>query len=100
MQNPEVTNRLCGPPGPAGPVAPGAVAQIDTRWRIEEFGLFEPDLIVDTTHLPGDVVTISRDTIYCNVDAFVERIKDAIATKGPETVRDNLHICLRGHTSH
>jgi hypothetical protein len=98
MQDAEVANRLRGPPGPAGPVAPGA-AQIDTRWRIEEFGLFEPDLIVDATHPPGDIVTIGRDTIYRNVDAFVERIKDAIATKGPETIRDNLHLCLRGHAS-
>jgi hypothetical protein len=68
----------------------------DSRWRIEEFGLFEPDLPVDDRHPPGDVITVGRDTIYRNVDAFAERIKDAIATKGAPLVRDNLHLCLRG----
>jgi hypothetical protein len=67
-----------------------------TPWRIEEFGLFEPDLPIDDRHPPGDVVTVGRDTIYRNVDAFIERIKDAIRTKTPATVRDNLHLCLRG----
>jgi hypothetical protein len=68
----------------------------NTRWRIEEFGFFEPDLPVDERHPAGDVITVGRDTIYRNVDAFVERIKDAIATKGAPVVRDNLHLCLRG----
>ena len=77
---------------PPAPVPAGH----DARWRIEEFRLFEPDLAVDDRHPTGDVITVGRDTIYRNVDAFIERIKDAIATKGPAIVRDNLHLCLRG----
>lgn len=81
--------RNINPPAPV-PVGP------DTRWRIEEFGLFEPDLPVDDRHPAGDVITVGRDTIYRNVDDFIERIKDAVATKGASTIRDNLHLCLRG----
>jgi len=76
--------------------APMPQPEHDNRWRIEEFGLFEPDLAVDERHPAGDVITVGRDTIYRNVDAFVERIKDAVATKGCFVVRDNLHLCLRG----
>ena len=72
-----------------------AVTQ-DSRWRIEEFGLFKPDLPVDDRHPAGDVITVGWDTIYRNVDAFAERIKDAITTKGAALVRDNLHLCLLG----
>jgi hypothetical protein len=78
------------------PVQPAALPPHDTRWRIEEFGLFEPDLVIDDRHPPGDVITVGRDTIYRNVDAFIERIKDAIATKGAAIVRDNVHLCLCG----
>jgi hypothetical protein len=93
-------NAVRGPQGPWGPQGPQSIVAnnnqlIDTRWRIEEFGLFEPDLVIDDRHPPGDVITIGRDSIYQNVDAFCERIRDAIATKGAETVRDNLHLCLR-----
>ena len=96
--NPRLGERIRGKPGPPGPsgVANGL---LDNRWRIEEFGLFEPDLRVDAAHPAGDIVTIGRDTIYRNVDAFCERIQDVAATRGPEVVRDNLHLCLRGTAS-
>src|SRR5579862_4607176 len=81
---------------PPGQNQPPPVPPQDTRWRIEEFDLFEPDLPIDDRHPAGDVITVGRDTIYRNVDAFAERIKDAIATKGSALVRDNLHLCLRG----
>jgi len=72
---------------------------LNNRWRIEEFGLFEPDLHIDAAHPAGDVVTIRRNTIYRNVDAFCKRIRDAATTKGSEIVRDNLHLCPRGTSS-
>ena len=75
------------------PVPPGQ--QIDTRCRIEDFGYFQPDLPVDDRNPSGDVVTVGKDTFYRDVDAFCERIKDAIATRDPVQVRDNLHLCLR-----
>jgi len=59
---------------------------------MEEFGLFEPDLAVDDRNPAGDIVTVGKDSIYRNVDAFCERIRDAISTKGPEPVRDDLHL--------
>ena len=104
LQRPNVANALRGPPGAPGPQGdPGRAAVtgqiLDTRWRIEEFGLFEPDLAVDDRNPAGDVITVGRDSIYRNVDAFCERVKDAISTKGPDSVRDNLHLCLRGAAS-
>lgn len=98
LSRPYLANRIRGPAGTDAP-GNGAVQIVDTRWRIEEFGLFQPDLAVDDRNPPGDVITVGKDSIYRNVDAFCERIKDAIATKGPETVRDNLHLCLRGAAS-
>ena len=72
---------------------------VNNPWHDEEFGLFEPDLLVNSTHPAGDVITVGRYTYYRNVDAFCERIKDAIATRGSNMVHDNLHLCLRGHAA-
>lgn len=58
--------------------------------------MFEPYLSINDRHPTGDVITAGRDSIYRNIDAFAERIKDAIATKGAALVRDNLHLCLWG----
>lgn len=93
LQSPALAANLQIPglprPGPV-PHAP------DNRWKLEEIGIFEPDLPVDERHPAGDVITVGRDTIYRNVDAFCERILDAISSKGAELVRDNLQSCLRG----
>ena len=67
---------------------------IDTKWHIEEFGLFQPDLTVDDHNPIGDMISIGQDTIYRNVDAFCERIMESARDKGAEIVRDNLHLCL------
>jgi hypothetical protein len=61
-----------------------------------KIGFFELDLPIDDRHLAGDVITAGRDLIYRNVNAFCGRIRDAIATEGVETIRDNLQLCLRG----
>jgi hypothetical protein len=103
LRDPALVERLKGPPGDQG--AQGSVgnagddALIDTRWRIEEFGLFEPDLIIDDRHPDGDIITVGRDTIYRNIDTFCERIKDTIATKGADIVKENLHLYLRGYAN-
>jgi Reverse transcriptase (RNA-dependent DNA polymerase) len=74
-----------GPQGGQEQSTPG-LQIIDTRWRIEEFGLFQPDLQVDERNPPGDVITVGKDSIYRNVDAFCERIKDAYPLPRPEDV--------------
>jgi hypothetical protein len=51
-----------------------------------EIGVFEPD--VDD---PLDDLSVYRD-----VDVFCQHVEDVISVRGPETVRDNLHLCLRG----
>jgi len=48
--------------------------------------VFDPD--VDD---PRDDLSVFRD-----VDVFFQHVEDVIAVRGPETVRDNLHFCLRG----
>jgi len=98
-QNPGPAGPI-GPPGPPGPAGMHIDGGPDLqRFKIEEFGLFEPDLVVDDKYPSGDMITVGRDTIYRNVDAFCDRIKDAINIKGHETVRENLHMCLRGEAS-
>jgi hypothetical protein len=48
LTRPDLAQRLRGAPGPQGPQgvdgAAGNNQLVDTRWRLEEFGLFEPDL--------------------------------------------------------
>jgi hypothetical protein len=81
IQNPNLAAVL-GPAANRPPPPP----TVDTRWRLEEVGIFEPDLPVDDRHPEGDVITVGRDTINRNVDAFCERILDAISSKGHEVV--------------
>jgi hypothetical protein len=105
LVNPALTARFQGPQGPPGPPGiPGAtdgnMQIVDTRWRIEEFGLFEPDLPIDDRHPDGDIIISGKDTIYRNIDIFYEYIKDTIAIKTTDTVRDNLHLYLRDHVNH
>jgi hypothetical protein len=92
QQNPALAANF-GPAARTPAVAPPAP---EARWRLEEVGMFEPDLPVDDRNPAGDAITVGRDTIYRNVDAFCERIADAIASKGPVMVHDNLQSCLRG----
>ena len=50
------------------PVGPAII--LDTCWKIQKFGLFQPDLPIDEQHPDGDIITIDRDTIYRNIDVF------------------------------
>jgi hypothetical protein len=72
---------------------------LDNCWSIEELGLFEPDLDVDAIHPAGNVVTIGRNTVYRNIDAFCQLILDAVTMKGSDVVHNNLYLCLRGMAS-
>ena len=69
---------------------------IDTSYNIEEFVYFQPDLPVDIQHPDGDIIIVGKDIIYRDINAFCGYIQDAIARKDIITVRDNLHLCLRG----
>jgi hypothetical protein len=59
-----------------------------------EIGIFEPD--VDDPLDDQDWVKINNLSVYRDVDAFCQHVEDVISVIGPETVRDNLHFCLRG----
>ena len=59
-----------------------------------EIGIFEPD--VDDPLDDQDWVKINNLSVYRDVDAFCQHVEDVISVRGPETVRDNLHFCLRG----
>ena len=97
LTRPELAQRLRGPQGDQGPgTTRSSVQVVDTRWRMKECVLFEPDLQIDERNPPGDVLTVRKGSIYRNVDSFCQRSKDVIATKGAETVRDNILLCLRG----
>jgi hypothetical protein len=55
---------------------------------VYEIGIFEPDVYNPL----GD-----HDlSVYRDVDVFCQHVEDVISVRGPETVRDNLHLCLRG----
>jgi len=72
---------------------------IDTKWHIEEFRLFQPNLAIDDYNPAGDMISVGQDTIYRKVDAFCECIVESARDKGAEIVRDNLHLCLCDATS-
>ena len=59
-----------------------------------EIGIFEPD--VDDPLDDQDWVKIYDLSVYRDVDVFCQHVEDVISVRGPETVRDNLHFCLRG----
>ena len=63
IQNPNLAAAL----GPAANHTGAVASTVDNRWRLEEVGIFEPDLPVDEHHLKGDVITVSCNTIYHNV---------------------------------
>ena len=96
MANQQFIDAVRGNPPPAPPNPPPLQNQIDNRWRIEDFGYFQPDLPVDERSPAGDMYTVGKDTYYRDVEAFCERIKDAIPSRDAVRVRDNLHLCLRG----
>ena len=96
---------LQGPPGPQGPQGPPATdddiyggLQLQDRGTYigEELGYFQPDLSINDTNPEGEYITVGRDTIFRNVDAFVQRVKDIAGIKGHEGIRNNLYLCLRG----
>jgi hypothetical protein len=60
---------------------------------MEEIGLFELDLAVDDRNPAGDVITVGKDSIYGNVDAF--RKRDAISTEGVYAIIFN-SVCAGG----
>lgn len=70
-----------------------------SQGMIEDLGFFEPDLRVDNTHPEGDIITVDKNIICRNVDAFCDRIDDAIRTNPIEKVRCSLHLNLRGAAS-
>ena len=91
-----------GPPGPTGPQGPAGVGNGNgnghtgnASWRPEELGFFDPDLKDDSVG-KGDIVYLETHPYYRNVFIFVERIRDVAKAKGENTVRLNLHSCLRG----
>ena len=59
-----------------------------------EIGIFKPD--VDDPLDDQDWVKIYDLSVYSDVDVFCQHVEDVISVRGPETVRDNLHFCLRG----
>ena len=88
-----------GLPGPIGPQGPPGVSNGTNGtapWRPDELGFFDPDLNDDAVVGKGDIVYLGNHPFYRNVFTFVERIQDVAKAKGENTVRLNLHSCLRG----
>lgn len=86
-----------GPPGPPGPAGDGNNhSNALASWRPDELGFFDPDLQDDAVVGKGDIVYLGNHPYYRNVFVFVDRIKDVAQAKGNQTVRLNLHSCLRG----
>jgi len=63
-------------------------------WRDSEVGFFQPDL--DPSSGDGDAVTVGTDTVYRDVNLFIDRLKDAVAYHGQEMVRQRIPALLRG----
>lgn len=83
-----------GPPGPAGTT--GTNGSSGNHFRIQEIGLFHPNLPVTPTQPDGDSVQSGNDLVIRNVHFFIERIKDSVASRGEDTVKANLSSTFRG----
>ena len=71
------------------------VSKLDTTWKIEEIGLFHPNM---DQHLgKGDIVHQGSKLFFRNVELFIESAENACkAYTNASTIRRNLHKCLRG----
>jgi hypothetical protein len=103
VDNPDFINRLAdvlranpgglrGPRGPAGAVV--TTAADSGHWRADEVGFFFPDL--HSSYGASEIVTIRKDSFYCNAVVFLDRLDDIVRLKGGDSVRNNLSTCLRG----
>jgi hypothetical protein len=63
-------------------------------WKADEVGYFFPDLHRD--YGTAEIVTIGRDSYYCNVQTFLQRLDDVTRLRGADVVRNNISTCLRG----
>lgn len=63
-------------------------------FRIQEIGFFQPNL--PASFGKGDVVYSGSDTFIRDVFVFIDRIRDAIASRSEEIVKPNIPACLRG----
>ncbi|KAE8348017.1 hypothetical protein BDV28DRAFT_153502 [Aspergillus coremiiformis] len=109
-----------GPPGPPGPPGepgeqgpqgnPGPPGQdgentdggdIDGRrptngWKTEDIGYFYPDQPKNINQADDLLKDQGARTYYRDVYTFVDQIRDIVTLKSEQTVRNNIHSCLRG----
>ncbi len=81
---------------PSTPIINNRSISIDpskTFFKAEELGLFDPEFPIE--YGPGDVVRISKNTIYRSIHLFVQRITDIASIKGDKIISYNLPLYLR-----
>lgn len=90
-----------GPPGPQGPEGPAGAASAGGGNGAERFipgdvGFFDPFYDGKSSDTGAAIEHSGKDTFFRDVHVFLDRIKDVSRTRGPELVRRNLQLCLRG----
>ena len=87
-----------GPPGPPGPPGQDAAGNGSSspRFQASDIGFFDPFYDGKSSDTAPGMEHAGKDTYFRDVTVFIDRIKDVARVKGPELVRNNLQICLRG----
>ncbi|CAA9220090.1 MAG: hypothetical protein AVDCRST_MAG95-496 [uncultured Adhaeribacter sp.] len=68
---------------------------IKQRWKAEDIGLFNPEYHDPAN--PGPVISLGRHTLYRNIYAFTDQLKDLAKASGKLIMlRDMLPTCFKG----
>lgn len=59
-------------------------------------GFFDPNFEGKSVQTGAEIEHTARDTYFCDVHTFIQRVKDLIPSKGEQLIRDNLYTCFRG----
>lgn len=82
-----------------------AVQPIFNVIKDDEHVTFEPEVVdyfhtdLLSTYGKDDIVYSGKETIYCDVHAFVDRLNDMLPVYRDPVIRSNLVKCLRGRAS-
>ena len=63
-------------------------------FKVEELGFFDPEFPIE--YGLENVVRIGKNTIYCSVYLFVQRITDIASIKGDKIINYNFSLYFRG----
>ena len=73
----------------------GPKKHLAVDFKASDIGFFAPGLAITSEYPAGDVINVSKYTVYRDVVLFVQQVR-RIARSSPEDIASRLHECLRG----